>query len=86
MLCFYGPVKDHIDQACKQLHDNYQCIAQEESCDPWNVAYTQPNGAQWVGGSGQDLDFLASCRNSNPNNDCATFTAKKSIVISENLA
>jgi len=77
----FGRTVDHIDAACKQLHDNYQCITHEtvdgagNSCDPWNAAYNQPNGAEWVAIDGTtDLDFLNSCLAANSGNECAAYT------------
>ena len=81
----FGRTVDHIDAACKQLHDNYQCITHEtvdsygNSCDPWNAAYNQPNGVEWVmigDQSSYELDFLNSCLNANSGNECAAFTER----------
>lgn len=79
----FGRTVDHLDAACKQLHDNYQCITHEtfdgagDTCDPWNSAYNQPNGAEWVTVDGtQDLDFLNSCLAANSGDECAAYTER----------
>jgi len=43
----FGQPVDNYDRACKTLHDNYACMALDDStCDPYTVAYNVP--ANWI--------------------------------------
>ena len=63
-----GKPIDGLDEACKTLHDGYECSMRDAetegtTCIPWEVDY------QAAGMLENDLGL--ACENSNPNNNCA---------------
>merc|ERR1739848_671178 len=66
----FGQPVDNYDRACKTLHDNYACMAIDDStCDPFTVSYNVPSN--WISSIPSTTDFASSCNAENPGDSCA---------------
>lgn len=66
----FGQPVDTYDRACKTLHDNYACMALDDStCDPYTVAYNVP--ANWIALIPSTDDLAGPCATSNAGDTCA---------------